>query len=83
MSDAWRERVAVILEIIARDGLPNPHDLDVALDAIACDVAALIEAARREEREANIRLADMYGTGKQGMATSAAIVAAIRARGDA
>jgi len=47
------------------------------------EVAALIEAARREEREANIRLADMYGTGKQGMATSAAIVAAIRARGDA
>jgi hypothetical protein len=47
------------------------------------EVAALAEAARREEREANIRLADMYGTGKQGMAASAAIVAAIRARGDA
>jgi len=44
--------VATILEIIARDRLPNPHDLDVALDAIECEVSELVEAARREEREA-------------------------------
>jgi hypothetical protein len=61
MSDAWRERVAVILEIIARDGLPNPRDLDVALDAIACEVADLIEATRREEREACAKVCDERG----------------------
>jgi hypothetical protein len=43
----WRERVATILEIIARDGLPNPRDLDVALDAIECEVSELVEAARQ------------------------------------
>lgn len=29
-----REEIARILEIVARDGLPGPRDLDVALDAI-------------------------------------------------
>lgn len=29
-----RDEVARILEIVAKDGLPNPRDLDVALDAI-------------------------------------------------
>ena len=29
-----REEIARILEIVARDGLPEPRDLDVALDAI-------------------------------------------------
>jgi hypothetical protein len=48
MSDAWRERVATILEIIARDRLPNPHDLDVALDAIECETADEIERLRVE-----------------------------------
>jgi hypothetical protein len=48
MSDAWRERVATILEIIARDRLPNPHDLDVALDAIECETADEIERLRAE-----------------------------------
>ena len=31
---SMREEVARILEIVARDGLPGPRDLDVALDAI-------------------------------------------------
>jgi hypothetical protein len=48
MSDAWRERVATILEIIARDRLPNPHDLDVALDAIECETADEIERLHHE-----------------------------------
>jgi hypothetical protein len=29
-----RDEVARILEIVAKDGLPEPRDLDVALDAI-------------------------------------------------
>ena len=29
-----RDEVAEILRTIARDGLPNPRDLDIALDAI-------------------------------------------------
>jgi hypothetical protein len=57
MSDAWRERVATILEIIARDRLPNPHDLDVALDAIECETAAEIERLRAERDEAVAALA--------------------------
>ena len=61
MTDAtkWRERVATILEIIARDRLPNPHDLDVALDAIECETADEIERLRAERdhmREALSRL---------------------------
>lgn len=33
-SETQREEIARILEIIAEDGLPEPRDLDVALDAI-------------------------------------------------
>ena len=29
-----REEIARILEIVAKDGLPGPRDLDVAIDAI-------------------------------------------------
>ncbi len=60
MSDAteWRERVATILEIIARDRLPNPHDLDVALDAIECETADEIERLRAE-RDEHLRLKHM------------------------
>jgi hypothetical protein len=97
MSEVWRERVAVILEIVARDGLPNPRDLDVALDAIACEVAALVEAARREEREAcarviyasATRLEESAGRRRLNQVDAHAvpvlrgIADAIRARGDA
>jgi hypothetical protein len=98
MSDAWRERVAAILEIIARDRLPNPHDLDVALDAIECEVSELVEAARREEREACARVADTHAkpapharvfTHEEALRAEGYedaghdIAAAIRARGDA
>jgi len=34
MKDSVRDEIAAILETIARDGLPHPRDLDVALDAI-------------------------------------------------
>lgn len=34
LEGATRDAVAEILETIARDGLPGPRDLDVALDAI-------------------------------------------------
>jgi len=33
-----RAAIADILETIARDGLPGPRDLDVALDAIGCAI---------------------------------------------
>lgn len=34
MTPEQREEVANILETVAKDGLPGPRDLDVALDAI-------------------------------------------------
>jgi hypothetical protein len=33
-----REAVASILETVAKDGLPSPRDLDVALDAIEASI---------------------------------------------
>lgn len=38
-TDDEREEVARILEIVAKDGLPHPRDLDVALDAIQATIA--------------------------------------------
>lgn len=35
MTEDQREEIAKVLEAVARDGLPGPRDLDVALDAIA------------------------------------------------
>ena len=46
-------------------------------------LAAAVEAARREEREACAEVADKYGTGKDGIRASRIIRDAIRARGDA
>ncbi|MBA8881645.1 hypothetical protein [Phyllobacterium myrsinacearum] len=40
MSEDLRREIAEILEIIAKDGLPGPRDLDVALDAIECSIRA-------------------------------------------
>ncbi len=48
----WREEVAEVLEVIARDGLPEPRDLDVALDAIASAVSDEIEKLRAAVRGA-------------------------------
>ena len=31
-----RDEIAAVVEVVARDGLPGPRDLDVALDAIMC-----------------------------------------------
>lgn len=50
MSD-WREKVAEVLQAVARDGLPGPRDLDVALDAIGCDLEAALAAARKAGAE--------------------------------
>lgn len=33
-----REEIAAVVEVVARDGLPGPRDLDVALDAIMCSI---------------------------------------------
>lgn len=35
-----REEVAIILETIAKEGLPKPRDLDVALDAIEASLGS-------------------------------------------
>jgi hypothetical protein len=37
-SEEQRGEIAVILETVAKDGLPGPRDLDVALDAIQSTV---------------------------------------------
>lgn len=36
LTESQREEIARILETVAKDGLPGPRDLDVALDAIGC-----------------------------------------------
>jgi histone H3/H4 len=41
----WREEAAKVLKTVARDGLPEPRDLDVALDAIECAIDAQIASA--------------------------------------
>lgn len=51
MTPETREAIASILEAVVRDGLPNPRDLDVALDAIDEYTKAEVEAARREGAE--------------------------------
>lgn len=35
-----REAIAAVLETVAKDGLPGPRDLDVAIDAILAAVDA-------------------------------------------
>lgn len=41
MTEWQRDEVAKILEVVARDGLPGPRDLDVALDAIEFAIVAI------------------------------------------
>jgi len=41
MTTELREELARILEMVAKDGLPGPRDLDVALDAIEAAIQAL------------------------------------------
>ena len=52
--ETHRDSIAEILERIAKEGLPNPRDLDVALDAILSEESAYInrQQARIEELEA-------------------------------
>jgi len=51
--ETHRDSIAEILERIAKEGLPNPRDLDVALDAILAEESAYInrQQARIEELE--------------------------------
>lgn len=51
-SDDAREEIARILETVARDGLPGPRDLDVALDAIFCTIAASPWALKEDTKTA-------------------------------
>lgn len=50
MTDAQRAAIAGILEAVAKDGLPGPRDLDVALDAIQ----AILEAPEEYEGERHV-----------------------------
>lgn len=54
LTGACREEVARILEIVAKDGLPGPRDLDVALDAIgsAIDLPSDDEASGPDDADA-------------------------------
>jgi hypothetical protein len=38
LTEESRQAIADILEVIAKDGLPGPRDLDVALDAIESSI---------------------------------------------
>lgn len=46
---ALRPRIAEILEKVAEDGLPEPRDLDVALDAIFCTIEEALPGPGEEE----------------------------------
>ena len=52
----WREEAAEVLQTVAREGLPGPRDLDVALDAIGCAVDAQIASALKWRETINNRL---------------------------
>ena len=52
----WREEAAEVLQTVAREGVPGPRDLDVALDAIGCAVDAQIAGALKWRETINNRL---------------------------
>ena len=54
----WREEMAAVLEGVAKDGMPHPRDLDVALDAIEAAVADALAQARREGMEEAAKVAE-------------------------
>ena len=51
-----REEAAEVLQTVAREGIPGPRDLDVALDAIGCAVDAQIASALKWRETINNRL---------------------------
>lgn len=64
--NSWREEAAEVLETVARDGLPGPRDLDVALDAIGCAVDAQIASALKWRETINNRLTSWMAPIKDG-----------------
>jgi hypothetical protein len=62
----WRDEAAEVLETVARDGLPGPRDLDVALDAIGCAVEAQIASALKWRETINNRLTSWMAPIKDG-----------------
>jgi hypothetical protein len=62
----WREEAAEVLETVARDGLPEPRDLDVALDAIECAIDAQIASALKWRETINNRLTSWMAPIKDG-----------------
>lgn len=53
-SEEERQDIAEILENVAREGLPGPRDLDVALDAIDC-TAKEAHRVKKAEIEYDLR----------------------------
>lgn len=47
MNEEMRERIALILESVASNGVSNPRDLDVALDAIGAEIMDVVAAERK------------------------------------
>jgi hypothetical protein len=62
----WRDEAAEVLETVARDGFPEPRDLDVALDAIECAVEAQIASALKWRETINNRLTSWMAPIKDG-----------------
>ena len=62
----WRDEVAEVLEVVALDGLPEPRDLDVALDAIASAVSDEIEKLREAALDALAGLVAAHSLLKRG-----------------
>lgn len=71
----WREEVAEVLEVVARDGFPEPRDLDVALDAIASAVSDEIEKLRAALTNAAAVIGSLYAFAETADAVSISGVA--------
>ena len=58
--EGLRGEIAEVLELVAKDGLPGPRDLDVALDAIMCSVKGrLIAMSNEVNMPLNINLEEL------------------------
>lgn len=68
-----RDDLASILEVIAKDGLSGPRDLDVAIDAIDCiygsycSVTDIVQLITRNSAETNRTIPEVLNAVKRGI----------------